>query len=121
MPHTGGYPACGLDALVGLFYGVAARPCVAVSPSRGSWGGPPAVREGPEVIEASLKIRTQPEWVELLILSGERGAACWAEDAAGEHPAVGRLRAIVACDYAGAVAFFGHQFAEGLKEVHVQP
>ena len=101
--------------------GAAARRSVAVLPLRGSCVGPPTVCQFPEGVEAVLKIRAQPEGIEGLILDGERDAALWGEDSAGEQPTIGRLRAIISLDHPGAVALLGDQFAEGLKEVPIEP
>src|SRR5579884_1238504 len=120
MPHNGGHPASVLDALVFVLPAAAARGCVVVSPAPSSWAGPPPVGEFPEGVEAGLELRAQPEWVKRLILGGERGTPFWGEDAAGQQPPVGGLGAIIAFDHPGAVALFGHEFPDGLKEVHVE-
>ena len=43
------------------------------------------------------------------------------EDAAGQEPAVRGLGAVVVLHDAGPASLLGHQFADGLKEVHVGP
>src|SRR5579883_2238795 len=105
MPQNGGHPESALDALVVVLLAAAARGCVAVLPSPGSWVGSPPVCEFPECVEAGLQIRPQPEGVEPLILGGERGGAFWGEDAARHQPTVGCLRAIVPFDHPRAMAF----------------
>jgi len=94
MTQNGCYPQSVFVVLVSLAAAACVR--VVVWPARYSWVTPLLlVCEFPERLEACLEVGTQLARGELMILGGERVAARWGEDPAGEQAPVGCLRKTV--------------------------
>jgi hypothetical protein len=76
--------------------------------------------QGPEAIELSVELATEPQGVEALIERLEVRAGGGGEHAGGAQALEGGLGPIVDAPHAGAVAVFAHELLHGLEEVDLQ-
>src|SRR5712691_7410628 len=76
--------------------------------------------QGPEAIELSVELATEPQGVEAVIERLEGRAGGGREHAGGTQALEGRLRSIGDAAHVGAVPLFAHELLHGLEEVDVQ-